>query len=162
MWYPFEFCCDACIFHNFVEFGLWLLLNQNPKHPETADPLFSLFPSYFLFSFFPSLLYSSHIYPFSLIHNIPLTTTDFFSYLYFIIFIFIFSRENYVLGNLCNHTPRGKILPFGNLTFYFSNSMDFVKNKPPFIHCNSDIEGPSKNTLIHFDIINYSAKSCSS
>ena len=63
-------------------------------------------------------------------------------------------------GNLCNHTPRGKILPFGNLTFYFSNSMDFVKNKPPFIRCNSDIEGPSKNTLIHFDIINYSAKSC--
>ena len=64
-------------------------------------------------------------------------------------------------GNLCNHTPRGKILPFGNLTFYFSNSMDFVKNKSPFIHCNSDIEEPSKNTLIHFDIINYSAKSCS-
>ena len=64
-------------------------------------------------------------------------------------------------GNLCNHTPRGKILPFGNLTFYFSNSMDFVKNKPHFIHCNSDIEGPSKNTLIHFDIINCLEKSCS-
>ena len=63
-------------------------------------------------------------------------------------------------GNLCNHNPRGKILPFGNLTFYFSNSIDFVKNKSPFIHCNSDIEEPSKNTLIHFDIINYSAKSC--
>ena len=34
--------------------------------------------------------------------------------------------------------------------------MDFVKNKPHFIHCNSDIEGPSKNTLMHFDIINCS------
>ena len=31
--------------------------------------------------------------------------------------------------NLCNHTQRGKILPFRNLTFYFSNSMDFGENK---------------------------------
>ena len=37
--------------------------------------------------------------------------------------------------------------------------MNFMKNKPFFIYCNSDIEGPSKNTLIHFDIINYSEKS---
>ena len=70
-------------------------------------------------------------------------------------------RKEKKMGNLCNHTPRGKILPFGNLTFYFSNSMDFVKNKSPFIHYNSDIKEPSKNTLVHFDIINYSTKSCS-
>ena len=65
------------------------------------------------------------------------------------------------MGNLCNHTPKGKILPFRNFTFYFSNSMDFMENKPHFIHCNSDIEDPSKNTLMHFDIINCSEKPCS-
>ena len=32
-------------------------------------------------------------------------------------------------GNLCNHTQRGKILLFRNLTFYFSNSVDFGENK---------------------------------
>ena len=43
-------------------------------------------------------------------------------------------------GNLCNHTPMSKILPFENFTFYFSNSVNFVENKQPFIHCNSDVE----------------------
>ena len=38
--------------------------------------------------------------------------------------------------------------------------MDFVENKPPFIHCNIDIEGPSNNTLMHFDIINCSKAMC--
>ena len=47
-------------------------------------------------------------------------------------------------GNLCNHTPRGKILPFGNFTIYFSNSVDFVENKRPFIHYNSDVEALPK------------------
>ena len=32
-------------------------------------------------------------------------------------------------GNLCNRTPKGKILHFRNFAFYFSNSMDFGENK---------------------------------
>ena len=43
-------------------------------------------------------------------------------------------------GNLCNRTPKGKILPFRNFAFYFSNSMDFGENKLPFLHYNSDVE----------------------
>ena len=39
---------------------------------------------------------------------------------------------------------RSKILPFRNFTFYFSNSVDFVENKRPFIHCNSDVEALPK------------------
>ena len=31
--------------------------------------------------------------------------------------------------NLCNHTQRGKIFPFRNFAFYFSNSVDFEENK---------------------------------
>ena len=54
----------------------------------------------------------------------------------------VFYRET--KGNLCNHTPRGKILPFRNFAFYFSNSVDFKENKLPFIHCNSDIEALPK------------------
>ena len=36
--------------------------------------------------------------------------------------------EDILRGNLCNHTPRGKILAFRNFTFYFSNLVDFVEN----------------------------------
>ena len=46
----------------------------------------------------------------------------------------------YFQGNLCNHTPKGKILPFRNFAFYFSYSVDFGENKWHFIHCNSDVE----------------------
>ena len=47
-------------------------------------------------------------------------------------------------GNLCNHTPNGKILPLKNITFYFSNLVDFMENKQHFIHCNSDIDALPK------------------
>ena len=48
------------------------------------------------------------------------------------------------MGNLCNHTPRGKNLLFRNFAFYFSNSVDFGENKWHFIHCNSNVEIPPK------------------
>ena len=83
----------------------------------------------FLFSFFlssHSLPYSSHLYPFSHIHHIPLTTTHFFSSSSFIFFLFF----PFIFLSIISTTSHGRHhLPC-----------------PPCLHCYHHQQQPASST----------------